>query len=171
MAYQFTQTGQEIQDILNQVGTNTGDISSLDTRLTTAEGDISALNTSFANIGTRVYASNSSAVTVAISTYTALCSVTLPAGQWIIFGYARFSSSYTTAQFMRLGISFNSTGIPVSDGYEPLEIGAAVSGTQGFNCTASVSLDSAQTQHLVMYHTGGASVGASMAHIVAVRIA
>lgn len=27
MAYQFTQTGAEIQDILDQVGTNTGDIS------------------------------------------------------------------------------------------------------------------------------------------------
>ena len=49
MAYQFTQTGQEIQDILNQVGDNTADIaqnasdiSALDTRMTTAEGDIDA---------------------------------------------------------------------------------------------------------------------------------
>ena len=33
MAYQFTQTGAEIQDILDQVGTNTGDISSLNTAL------------------------------------------------------------------------------------------------------------------------------------------
>lgn len=31
MAYQFTQTGAEIQDILDQVGTNTGDISTLNT--------------------------------------------------------------------------------------------------------------------------------------------
>lgn len=42
MAYQFTQTGQEIQDILNQVGDNTADISALGTRMTTAEGDIDA---------------------------------------------------------------------------------------------------------------------------------
>lgn len=31
MAYQFTQTGAEIQDILDQVGTNTGDIGTLNT--------------------------------------------------------------------------------------------------------------------------------------------
>ena len=37
MAYQFTQTGAEIQDILDQVGTNTGDIA-------TNTSDISALN-------------------------------------------------------------------------------------------------------------------------------
>lgn len=34
MAYQFTQTGAEIQDILDQVGTNTSDISSINTTLT-----------------------------------------------------------------------------------------------------------------------------------------
>lgn len=56
MAFQFEQTGQEIQDILNQVGDNTSDISALDTRLTTAEEDIdaaqediSALNLSLAH--------------------------------------------------------------------------------------------------------------------------
>ena len=34
MAYQFTQTGAEIQDILDQVGTNTGDIGTLTTTVT-----------------------------------------------------------------------------------------------------------------------------------------
>lgn len=34
MAYQFTQTGAEIQGILDQVGINTGDISSLNATLT-----------------------------------------------------------------------------------------------------------------------------------------
>lgn len=33
MAYQFTQTGAQIQSILNQVGTNTGDIGTLTNKL------------------------------------------------------------------------------------------------------------------------------------------
>ena len=45
MAYQFTQTGAQIQSILDQVGTNTGDISSLNTALSNFTTQFSATPT------------------------------------------------------------------------------------------------------------------------------
>ena len=50
MAYQFTQTGAEIHDILDQVGTNTGDIAQ-------NTQDIGTLNTSLSNFTTQFSAS------------------------------------------------------------------------------------------------------------------
>lgn len=50
MPYQFTQTGQEIQDILDQVPTNTADISSLNATLTQLS---TALNPTALSFGTR----------------------------------------------------------------------------------------------------------------------
>lgn len=85
MAYQFTQTGQEIQDILDQVGTNTTDISSI--------------NTTLGNVGSGVATTEGESATVASgSSWTNVLSVSVDAGTWLFLYGAQFASNATGAR-------------------------------------------------------------------------
>ena len=73
-------------------------VKGLDTRLTTAEGDIqtnasdiSALETRLNYIGTWTHTGSSVSAQIDTSTYTNMCTFTLPAGLWVIVANARFS--------------------------------------------------------------------------------
>lgn len=108
MAYQFTQTGAEIQDILDQVPVNTGNISQ-------NTQDISELNSGFAeNVST--------SLNVASGSWTSALTITLQSGLYLInYGcaFAANSSGYR-------GISFSTSGSSGAGRRSPL-IGAAPS--------------------------------------------
>ena len=75
MAFQFTQTGAEIQDILDQVPENTSDIASLNSGFTAD--------------------TNPAAVSIASGTWTKVYEVTLAKGLWLIDYAATFPSNST----------------------------------------------------------------------------
>lgn len=82
MAYQFTQTGAQIQSILDQVGTNTGDIAQ-------NTQDIASLNSGF------TADTNPAAVSIASGTWTKVYEVTLAKGLWLIDYAVTFPSNST----------------------------------------------------------------------------
>lgn len=64
MAYQFTQTGAEIQDILDQVGTNTGDIAQNTSDIGTLNTSLNSFINSFSASPTAPTAYNSGATNI-----------------------------------------------------------------------------------------------------------
>lgn len=81
MSYTFTQTGAQIQTILNQVGTNTNDIATLNTTLT--------------NINTGLSRNSGSTVSVPNNDWTLLQSLALTQGTWLVIGGCSYSANTT----------------------------------------------------------------------------
>lgn len=97
MAYQFTQTGAQIQSILDQVGTNTGDISSL--------------NATVLDINSGRSNNEPSAVSVPNGTWTLLASVSITdPGLYLFIAGALFDANGTGAR--KVGYSTNTATSP-----------------------------------------------------------
>jgi hypothetical protein len=94
--------------------------------------------------------------------------LTIPAGVWIIYGFAQYDSNatgYRVALLSRTGASSGALG------YGAIGRAAAANGSAtNVNCTYIVKLTSALTVHLVLYQNSGA-VRTANCGIQAVRIA
>lgn len=172
MAYQFTQTGQEIQDILNQVpentadiAQNTADISSLGTRMTTAEGDIDALETSVSHVGQYVTSNGGSASSISLpaSTFTNVCSISLSAGKWIINGSCRFGNVAAGTRHASI-----STVSGTSQSIGAQQVYAIGSMFTLLNPTRMIQLSATTTVYLIVYSNIACTV--DNAYLQALRV-
>lgn len=120
MAYQFSQTGQEIQDILDQVGINTGNIA-------TNTSDISALNATL----TQLITSGSWTPTISRA------NVTSSSGKWVKIGSIVFLQAlikFNSSQTAQGNIYIDSASLPSAITAENVNIhGAGGTGTYSFS--------------------------------------
>ena len=144
MPYQFRQTGAEIQDILDQVGENTTDISSINTTLT--------------NINDVTEGGNSASINIPSgNTWNVVDTLSVPAGEYLVIGSVSFSAN-STAGDRAAGISAIST----PSGQFSRDIVSVPAATTGYNTTVQtlryLTFSSTSTIYLVARQTSGSTL-------------
>lgn len=81
---------------------------------------------------------------------TAICSITLPAGTWVVVGYAQFHPNSTGVRTMNLhitsGSNFRQVAVPAANGYTVLQT------------TIVVKITESTTYYLNVWHNAGTSL-------------
>lgn len=122
--------------------------SSMGTEATTLTGAISELKET---IGTVTRSENTSAVTIASSTGTALASITLSAGSYVIVGKCRFSADANGVRRLNLSTTSGASSWDVS-------IPAGVSAMVDLQVTRILSLNASTTFYLNAWQNSGSSL-------------
>lgn len=108
------------------------------------------------------------APTVVTGTWTDVLTLDLPAGVWVIYGFAQYSSNATGYRAVVLSRTDTTGG---ALGYGAIGRAAAASGTAtNVNCTFMTTLTASMTVHLILYQNSGADRTVNCG-IQAVRIA
>ena len=101
-------------------------------------------------------------------TWTDALTLDLPAGVWVIYGFAQYSSNATGYRTVVLSRTATSSG---ALGYGAIGRAAAASGSAtNINCTFMTTLTASMTVHLILYQNSGADRTVNCG-IQAVRIA
>lgn len=81
---------------------------------------------------------------------TAICSITLPAGTWVVVGYAQFHPNSTGVRTMNLhttsGSNFRQVAVPAANGYTVIQT------------TIVVKIAESTTYYLNVWHNAGTSL-------------
>nr|AFN84596.1 conserved hypothetical protein [uncultured bacterium scaffold00056] len=117
-------------------------------------------------IGSYLSASNSSDVSLASGTATAVASISLPAGSWVVIGSARFSAN--TSGYRRANLSATSGSTDVNVGMAPCP-----SGVTNIQVVREFVVTSPTTYYLNLAQNSGSTLtcGSGLGLITAMRIA
>lgn len=121
-------------------------------------------------IGTVIEAENSAAITVANNTATSLCSISLPAGQWVVDGQVGMSGG-TAAGYMAGCIN---TSVAIAWTYgRTASIPLTGTALAGVHLSRILQLNTTTTIYLVGYQTSGGNKTADSraCYLAAIRIA
>lgn len=132
----------------------------------TTSGSITAEDHS-SPIGTVLTSYLTSSKSVTASTGTALCSITLPEGTWLILGYVRFPSNSTGYRLVNINITSG------SDSAHLMQSPISGAGTQMQIKSIAKVTASSTTYYLNCYHTASTALtmqaGASDGYINGIR--
>lgn len=152
MAYQFTQTGAEIQAILDQVGENTT--------------DISVINTTLTNINTTSSDTSGSVSLASADAWSVVKTINVPAGKYLFIASVVFPSNATG--YRAVGIS----GVSNPSGLYTRDI-TSVPAANGFNTsitTTRVITLSAQSDIYIVARQNSGAAQTVYPSIIAVRL-